>query len=242
MTLYPNSRRSISLTALVTDRLRKAILDAEFGLGEALSEDKLATALGVSRTPVRDALTALQVQGLIDIRPQRGSYVFMPTRQDVEQLCEFRRILEVQAVELSATRNKITTLSRIRHALAQMAQAKLENNHLALAQADTDFHSAFVENSGNKYLVESYAVSSGRFIALRSHMLMAVGDVRERSMSEHEAIVNAFEQGDILSAENILSEHINKALDAFDEALSKGFLTTPFSASSTSTLVLTLDA
>jgi DNA-binding GntR family transcriptional regulator len=66
-----------SLTARVTDRLRRAILDGELELGDALSEDKLATTLGVSRSPVREAFTALESQGL-SIRPQRGSYVFLP--------------------------------------------------------------------------------------------------------------------------------------------------------------------
>ncbi|WP_153110621.1 GntR family transcriptional regulator [Propionivibrio limicola] len=236
-----SSSRSGSLTSRVTDRLRRAILDAELGLGEALSEDKLATALGVSRTPVRDALTALQVQGLIDIRPQRGSYVFMPTRQDVAELCEFRTILEVQAIALSSTRHKQATLALLRQSIDEMEAAKAANDFLAVAHADTDFHASFVENSGNKYLIEAYRVSSGRFVALRSHVLLAVGDVRTRSMSEHWAIVNAFEQGNIAEAEAVLTEHIAKALDAFDLALEHGLLTKPYTSLSESGLTLQID-
>ena len=95
-----------SLTALVTERIREAIVDGRFALGEALSELKLAAALNVSRTPVRDALTALQLQGLIDVRPQSGSFVFLPSEEDVAELAEFRRVLEMTALRFCFARRR----------------------------------------------------------------------------------------------------------------------------------------
>src|SRR6516225_7113406 len=80
-----------SLTERVTERLRQAILDGEVELGDVLSEDKLATILGVSRSPVREAFAILEQQGLIDVRPQRGSFVFLPSPEDTQNLCEFRK-------------------------------------------------------------------------------------------------------------------------------------------------------
>ena len=82
-------RPARSLTTQVTEVIRDAIIDGRFPLGEALSELKLAAAFKVSRTPVREALTALQSQGLIEIRPQSGSFVFMPSDEDVGELAEF---------------------------------------------------------------------------------------------------------------------------------------------------------
>jgi len=219
--------RTGSLTKQVTDRLRRAILDAEFGLGEALSEDKLAVAFGISRTPVRDSLTALQIQGLIDIKPQRGSFVFLPTTQDVAELCEIRSILEVQSLRLSAVRNKNATLQRLRVATDEMEKAKASSDFLALARADTDFHFSIVENSGNKYLVEAYELASGRFVAIRSHILLAVGDIRTRSVSEHRAIITAIENDNVSEAEAILALHVSKALEAFEMAQREGFLSSP---------------
>ncbi|MGA1289343.1 MAG: GntR family transcriptional regulator, partial [Rubrivivax sp.] len=85
-----------TLAVQLADRLREAIMRGDFTLGEALSELKLASAFGVSRTPVREALTTLQREGLIDIRPQSGSFVFLPSEEDVAELAEFRSMVEVQ--------------------------------------------------------------------------------------------------------------------------------------------------
>src|SRR6185503_16160600 len=82
------ARRAPALASLVEERLRDAIMYGALGLGEAISEDRLATMLGVSRTPVREALTALQLQGLVVIQPQRGSFVFEPTERDLAEICE----------------------------------------------------------------------------------------------------------------------------------------------------------
>ena len=113
--IYPASRsKNESLTSRVCSRLRQAILNAEFGLGEVLSEDKLASAFGISRTPVRDALTALQAQGLIEIRPHHGSLVFLPTRQEVSDLYEFRGILELQALKMSISFKRENTIAALR--------------------------------------------------------------------------------------------------------------------------------
>lgn len=213
-----------SLTARVTERLRRAILDAEFGLGEALSEDKLAAALGVSRTPVRDSLTALQIQGLIDIKPQRGSFVFLPTAQDVAELCEIRSILEVQALRLSVARHKEAALERLRKGVEDMEAARAAGDYLAVAHADTDFHAALVENSGNRYLVESYRLASGQVVALRSHVLLAEGNIRTQAVLEHKAIIAAIENGNLTEAESILGMHISKAIESYNLALREDFL------------------
>ena len=217
--------RSASLATRITDRLRRAILDAEFGLGEALSEDKLSASFGCSRTPVRDSLTGLQIEGLIDIKPQRGSFVFMPNANDVAQLCEIRSILEVAALRLSVVRNKETTLARLRKATDDMEVAKAAGDFLSVSHADTEFHLALVESSDNKYLIEAFRLASGRVVAIRSHVLLAVGDIRTRSMQEHRAIIEAIESGNLAQAESTLAVHISMALEAFNMAREAGFLT-----------------
>lgn len=74
-----------SLVTIVEERLRNAIIDAEMGFGESLSEEALSEALGVSRTPVREALARLQLQGLVTIVPKKGTFVFAPTEEDVAE-------------------------------------------------------------------------------------------------------------------------------------------------------------
>ena len=226
--IYPASRsKNESLTSRVCSRLRQAILNAEFGLGEVLSEDKLASAFGISRTPVRDALTALQAQGLIEIRPHHGSLVFLPTRQEVSDLYEFRGILELQALKMSISFKRENAIAALRRANETMRIGRENDDLLAVAQADAAFHRAFVENCANQYLTESYDLVSGRVIAILTRISMALGDIRARAMNEHEAIIVALENGNASRAKSILSSHIMKSLVWFDLACKEGLLTTP---------------
>ena len=82
-------------------RLREAIIDGEFALGAVISEEMIAQSFGVSRTPVREAMGQLQLQGLVVIRPQVGSFVFTPSADDIQALCAFRIIIEPKAAELA---------------------------------------------------------------------------------------------------------------------------------------------
>ena len=108
-----------SLTEIVAQRVRQAIIDGEFALGQMISEETLAESFGVSRTPVRDALTLLQTTGLVEIRSKRGSYVFQPDEADVQAICDFRAMLELHGATLSRAANREATLAALREALAQ---------------------------------------------------------------------------------------------------------------------------
>lgn len=197
-----------NLTTRVTDAIRQSIVDAEFELGAALSESSLAARLGVSRTPVREALTTLQRQGLIVIRPQSGSFVFMPSEEDVAELCEFRRLIETAALRLAYARRRAQALAQMREAIAAMELAHRADDALAYARADAAFHGAIVENSANRYLIESYTLASGRVSALRTRNLSHSTPLRRRSNAAHRAIAAAFEKGDLAAAEQLLDEHV----------------------------------
>lgn len=198
----------------VTERLRQAIVDGEVELGDALSEDKLATKLGVSRSPVHEALTALEQQGLIDIKPQRGSFVFLPTREDIENLCEFRRMIEAEALCLAMNRGRNATLTALKAAASEMREAILAGDDLRSAQADTAFHGAPIENSGNSYLINAYRLVSGKVAALRSHRSTA--SIRSEANAEHFEIIARFEEGDLPAALGALSNHILKMAKRYD--------------------------
>ncbi|MFT3961474.1 GntR family transcriptional regulator [Propionivibrio sp.] len=224
MTNLDNSPRARGepLAARITARLKQAILDAEFQFGEALSEDKLAAAFGTSRTPVRSALTALQVQGLIEIKPQSGSFVFVPTRQNLEDLCEFRTLLELQALTLSINRRRDETIALLRNASNRMEEEKLEGDWQAVAQTDSSYHRAIVQNCGNIYLLESFELVAARVDAIRTRITMALGEIRARAMNEHVAIIDALEEGKLSKAKSILRSHIMTALSSFDMACKEG--------------------
>ena len=204
-----------NLTTRVTEAIRQSIVDAEFKLGEALSESSLAARLGVSRTPVREALTSLQRQGLIVIRPQSGSFVFMPSEEDVAELCEFRRLIETAALRFAHVRRREQALAQMREAIAAMATAHQADDALAYARADAAFHESIVENSANRYLIESYTLASGRVSALRSRNLSGSTPLRRRSNATHRAIVAAFEKGDLPEAARLVDEHVSQMAIGF---------------------------
>ncbi|WP_187640278.1 GntR family transcriptional regulator [Bosea sp. F3-2] len=208
------ARQRGALTLRVTERLRQAIIDGEVELGDALSEDKLATKLGVSRSPVHEALTALEQQGLIDIKPQRGSFVFLPTREDIENLCEFRRMIETEALHLAMRRGRDATLAALKAAAHEMHEAIRAGDDLRSAHADTAFHAAPIENSGNSYLINAYRLVSGKVAALRSHRSTA--SIRSEANTEHFEIIARLEESDLPAALGALSNHILKMAKRYD--------------------------
>ena len=202
--MNPKSRGS--LTERVTERLRQAILDGEVELGDVLSEDKLATILGVSRSPVREAFAILEQQGLIDVRPQRGSFVFLPTPEDTQNLCEFRRMVETEALRQSMRRARDETLASMKKAANLMHEAAIINDGLGTARADDSFHATLIQNCGNPYLINAYTLVSGKVAALRSHRSNI--PTRNQANAEHFAIIEKLEQGDIDAAIDLLTSHI----------------------------------
>lgn len=206
-----------SLTARVAEWLRQAIFDGEIDLGDALSEDKLAMTLGVSRSPVRQALAILEQQGLIDVRPQRGSFVFRPNQEDIKKLCEFRRMVEVDALRLAMLRNRAPTLAAMKAAAERMQAACEDGDRRRIARADDEFHDALLVNSGNPYLINAYGLFSGKVAALRSHR--SIAPTFATANAEHFAIIAMLEDGDLQGALDALGMHVVRMADRFEEGL-----------------------
>ncbi len=219
--------RPRSLAATVAERLRQAIIDSELPLGSELSEVGLAEKLGVSRTPVREALSLLQLQGMVNIVPQRGSYVFFPTEQDLLDLCEYRIVIEQRAVSFSMARQRDATLATLREALAAMELARSRKDTIAYSRADTLFHEAFIRNSRNRYLQEGYALAAGPIATLRTHLSGPLAGVQDRSFLEHLEIAKGFERGDVVAIDALLVQHILGTRESYVRALQEGLIGAP---------------
>lgn len=211
-----------SLVAIVEERLRDAIIDAEMRLGETLSEEALSEALGVSRTPVREALARLQLQGLVTIVPKKGTFVFAPTEEDVSELCVFRYMLETQALRECMSKARAAALTAMNDALAAMEAALAGGSRRDYARADTVFHEVFFQHCGNRYLGNAYRGVSGRVAALRTHLSVPLEGEQERSMAEHHLMVEAFAAGRLADLDSILHRHIMRAWDAYADVLRSG--------------------
>lgn len=222
--INPMKKRPItrpqSLAQTVAQRLKAAILGRELQLGEALSEEKIALSMDVSRTPVREALTILQLQGLIDIQPRRGSFVFKPDQDDLHAIVEYRMRLEIMVGELALTRAPDLLLADLAKSISVMEKARDNDDSLAYANADTQFHNAFFEHSGNHFFAEAYEIVAGRIAALRAHMSVPLALHRQRTFQEHLDIVEAVEKRDQDSLARQLRVHIAQMEPNYTSALS----------------------
>ncbi len=218
--------RPRSLTTTVAERLRQAIIDVELPLGSELSEVALAAKLGVSRTPVREALSLLQMQGMVTIIPQKGSYVFFPTEQDIIDLCEYRLVLEERAISFALARQRDATVRMLHEAIAAMEKARRRSDPIEYSRADTDFHEAFIKNCRNRYIQEGYMLAAGPIATLRTHLSVPLAGVQERSFVQHQQIADAFAKGDIPAIGPILTQHILGTRESYVTALQQGLIGT----------------
>ncbi|MFT3717534.1 GntR family transcriptional regulator [Pseudorhodoferax sp.] len=197
-----------SLAAQVAQRLRDAIVDGQFALGEMIAEETLAASFGVSRTPVREALAQLQSLGLVAVRPQRGSYVFEPTEADVEALCEFRCLIEPRAAELAHRNAREQTIADLQAAIAEMAAARKARDGVRYSRADTRLHEAFVLNCGNPYLQAAYATAGAKIAAMRTHLSATQDVLKPAGFEQHRQLLAHFVAGDFAAFDALMREHV----------------------------------
>ncbi|ASY71927.1 GntR family transcriptional regulator [Sinorhizobium fredii USDA 205] len=210
---------SQSLAQKVASRLRQAIIEGEFPPGAVIAEEMLAQSFGISRTPVREALNQLQLQGLVVIRPQVGSFVFSPDAGDIAMLCEFRAILEPQAARLAYRNDRSGTLAELETVIGEMEKAVAAKDKVAYGRADTAFHEAFVNHCGNRYVEDSYRLVAGRVAALRTNYSAPIDVQTPRSFKEHRAFVELFEKGDFEEFDRLMRIHVTDTAKTYTAAL-----------------------
>lgn len=206
MPLESKLDRPKSLTDLAVERIRAAIVEGGLAFGEQLSEAVLAVNLGISKTPVREALLRLKMDGLVDIQPQRGTFVFTLDADEVKELTAFREIVETEALGLAMRLDRATLVAVLQANLARMPKGKRFDPQRIHA-LDTEFHEAIVHACGNRYLIAAYALVGHRIEALRYRL--PVGDEQvEHCQQNHAGIVACIAQGNVREAAAALREHI----------------------------------
>jgi DNA-binding GntR family transcriptional regulator len=208
-----------SLAADVAARLRTAIMDGAFELGEALSEDLVSSAFGVSRTPVREALRTLRTQGLVEIVPKSGTYIFRPSVEQLHELCECRLRLECAAVELALETDPERLRSTLDGLLAPMREALDAADFLRYNQLDAQFHLAFLDCCGNRYLRSAYDLIYAQISAIRVHLSVRTAGAFDESMREHHTVVELVAGRDVTGLVTVLGHHIDRAKQVYATSL-----------------------
>lgn len=204
---------STSVVAVVEDAIEEAILDQRLPEGAALTEADLAAALGVSRSPVRDALKRLAYKGLVQSRGRRGFSVATFSRDQIADFFGIREVLEGLAAKLAAERMQDDELAGLRRHLDHAERELASKRGLGYPAGEGDFHSMIARAARSAQLDAAMEPIQARVRLLRRRS----GAVRERArqaLSEHRAILSAIERRDADEAEVLMRAHIRVAWGA----------------------------
>lgn len=209
--------RPKSLRELALEYLRDRIVDGTFQMGQVLSERKISEELGVSKSPVREALAQLRDEGLVHIEPQKGAQVFSLSEEEVIQICDFRQAIESASFELALQRDQKGLASDMKRVVQKMSAEKNAQNEDAYIALDNEFHRLIFKHAGNDYLTASYARYAGKIAALRK-LLSQLPTHTDLSLAEHTAIAEAVQNGNLDEIKNLLAEHIDRTRAAYKTA------------------------
>ena len=188
--------------------LRQAILKGEMEPGERLMEIRLAKKLGVSRTPIREAIRKLELEGLVIMIPRRGAEVAGITEKALRDVLEVRRSLEELAIELAVARMKEDDIKALEAARIEFREALTTNDMIRIAQADEKFHDVIYAGTYNDKLVQLLNNLRDQIYRYRLEYIKDVGK-RQLILIEHENILNAVKTRNLELGRRAMREHID---------------------------------
>lgn len=183
-------------------------------------EIQLAEELGVSRTPIREALRKLELEGFIVMVPRKGAYVADISFKDIADVFEIRAALEALAAGLAAERITDEELEEMERLVVEKAEAIANQNMERLVQVDTMFHEAIYKASRNERLTSIISNLREQIQRYRTTSLAYPGRM-QRSLEEHRGIVEAIQSRDPQIAQQVAREHIENAENSMIDAIKK---------------------
>ena len=208
----PSPEADESLVDEIAANIRARIMSGEFAIGTPLRQAALAEEFGVSRTPIREALRQLQNGGLIEVLPNRGAVIRVPTPWEVREAYEVRAELEGMAARRAAeriTRAQLRTLSESNKVLRRALDVAGSPDTQA---ANDSFHTIICAAAGNEWLTAMVARINESFPRNVSSLALAGNERhRQENVAEHDEIIAAFEAGDPTRAREAMHAHIMSA-------------------------------
>ena len=202
---------STALYEQVADRLRQQILARELEPGAWIDELKLCGELGISRTPLREALKVLAAEGLVTMKLRRGAYVTEMSERDVQEAYQLLSLLESDAAAGAASKATDAELLELAE-LHQALESALPDRDAFFA-ANERFHLRLLEIDGNRWRRQIVGDLRRLMKLNRHHSLFREGRLEE-SLAEHRAITAALEARDVAAARQLVAEHFRNGLSA----------------------------
>ncbi|KAA8597638.1 GntR family transcriptional regulator [Vibrio cyclitrophicus] len=195
------------LKDVIYRRIREMIIVGTLPMGMKISETVLANKLNATKAPIRDALKRLQSEGLVQIKPKSGTFVFHVTAEEFTDLLEFRYFIESEGLKLAWKNNPKQLIQELCFILDKMQVCLSNASTLEYLTLDNQFHQTFISLCDNRYFVESYALISARMATARNHL---GGNEKHlyRSYEQHHSIVRALQDDNINDATYQLICHI----------------------------------
>ena len=210
--------RATTASDLVADAIRAAILSGQLKPGETLVERRLALLLGVSKTPVREALIALSATGLVSVNPNRGVTVRRLDFEDIRKVYEVRLLLEPWAVSRVALLDHGVDLGPARVALDEAKALLPAEDHTQLSLANRRFHRAIYSLCGND-LVATKLDDLQDLTALGTlNLLWEHWPTWRAEYAEHEEILELVASGQAAPAERLMRRHIEQSVSRMEAA------------------------
>lgn len=197
----------LPLRDVVFNTLRQAILKGELKPGERLMEIALAERLGVSRTPIREAMRKLELEGLVVMIPRRGAQVANITEKDLNDVLEVRIALENIAIQKACTCMTEEDMGRLWVAAKEFERTMAEGDLVRLAEADVAFHEIIYKSSDNRRLIQVLNNLREQIYRYRVEYLKEE-ETRKVLVKEHDELTRAVKNRDVSRAQEISFRHI----------------------------------
>lgn len=215
-----NMNEYLPLRDVVFNTLREAILKGDLKPGERLMELQLASQLGVSRTPIREAIRMLEQEGLAVTMPRKGAEVAKMTLKGMEDVLEIRAALDELASQLACERMTEAQMERLQARKADFEKSLATGNVKAIAEADVNFHDVIYEATGNPKLVNMLNNLREQIYRYRVEYLKDEKNY-PKLIEEHEAIYQALIQRNKEAARVSIGEHVENQAIAVKEIIVK---------------------
>jgi DNA-binding GntR family transcriptional regulator len=222
--------KTVGVQEAAVDAIRAAILSGEFEPGAALSEFALAQRLGISRTPVREALKQLQAEGLVVIKQRVGTFVSEPSRREIGELFELKEVLEGLAARLLARRGDVPEVNLLAQNITKSRSALAAGNLRRYAELVDEFHLLVVEGADQGKLRSHYRTLMNQ-LAFSRLVLRTVGrgNRAEQSLREHAMIADMIREKDHYGAELAMRRHVQNSHCELMEGLADTYRQDPTS-------------
>lgn len=200
------------MASVAYDHVKRGILDRQYDSDALVTEGEIAARLGISRTPVREALLRLDAEGLIRLYPKRGALVLPVSGQEVRDVFETRELIEGHAAA-RAWKRRSELVDRLAVLTDQMRQGHEQGDPVALMTADRAFHAAIVEAGGNRILAQLYESLRDRQLRMGVATLQVSPDRLAAAVEQHTALLEVLKaaDGDLADFRRRLLGHVRAA-------------------------------